>query len=101
MKARPSISLVRVSGGHWILPIRSDLDSAIRSMALRSPASFTSRFSRRRARPLQVEIEAAFVLHLVRCTQCLNYLRVTGLRPCLLLHFGPPRLEITRVVRAP
>ena len=101
MKARPSISLVRGSGGCWILPIRSDRDSAIESMALRSPASFTSQFSLWRARTVQVAIEGVFVLHLVRCTQCLNYLRVTGLRPCLLLHFGPPRLEIKRVVRGP
>jgi GxxExxY protein len=30
--------------------------------------------------------------------QCTNYLKATGLRLCLLLNFGKPRLEIKRVV---
>ena len=29
--------------------------------------------------------------------QCTNYLQSTGLRLCLLLNFGKPRLEIKRV----
>jgi hypothetical protein len=30
--------------------------------------------------------------------QCANYLKETGMRLCLLLNFGKPRLEIKRVV---
>ena len=29
--------------------------------------------------------------------QCVNYLKATGLPPCLLLTFGKPRLEIKRL----
>lgn len=35
-------------------------------------------------------------VHRLKCT---NYLKATGLRLCLLLNFGKPRLEIKRVVR--
>jgi len=30
--------------------------------------------------------------------QCLNYLKATGLKVCLLINFGGPRVEINRVV---
>ena len=29
--------------------------------------------------------------------QCMNYVKATGLRLCLLLNFGNPRLEIKRI----
>ena len=46
-----------------------------------------------------VEIKAVVSLNTVHRAQCLNYLKATGLRLCLLLNFGPPRLEIKRIVR--
>jgi len=29
--------------------------------------------------------------------QCLNYLKATGMRLCLLINFGKPRIEIKRI----
>ena len=29
--------------------------------------------------------------------QCLNYLKATGLRICLLMNFGRPRIEVRRI----
>ena len=46
-----------------------------------------------------VEIKAIVALATVHRAQCLNYLKATGLRLCLLLNFGPPRLEIKRIVQ--
>jgi len=40
-------------------------------------------------------LKAMFEIHRA---QCINYLRGTGLRVCLLLNFGNPRLEIRRAV---
>ena len=37
----------------------------------------------------------------VHSARCINYLRATGLRLCLLLIFGSPRLEIRRLVSDP
>jgi GxxExxY protein len=31
--------------------------------------------------------------------QCLNYLKAAGLKVCLLLNFGKPRVQIKRIVR--
>jgi GxxExxY protein len=44
-----------------------------------------------------VELKQARVLDEVHLAQCLNYLKVTGLRLCLLLNFGKPRVEIRRI----
>ena len=30
--------------------------------------------------------------------QCMNYLRATGLRVCLLVNFGTPKVQIKRIV---
>jgi GxxExxY protein len=47
---------------------------------------------------LLVELKAVKTLNDGHRAQCLNYLKATGLRLCLLLNFGTPRLEIKRVV---
>ena len=48
-----------------------------------------------------VEIKAVKALAHVHRVQCLNHLKAIGLRLCLLLNFGQPRLAITRAVQIP
>jgi GxxExxY protein len=48
---------------------------------------------------LLVELKVVKALDDAHRAQCANYLKSTGLRPCLLLNFGRSRLEIRRVVR--
>ena len=45
-----------------------------------------------------VELKAVTVIDGVHRAQCINYLRASGRRLCLLLNFGRPRLEIARIV---
>jgi GxxExxY protein len=45
-----------------------------------------------------VELKAMQALGNVEMAQCLNYLKATGLRICLLLNFGRPRVEVKRIV---
>ena len=46
---------------------------------------------------IMVELKAVKALDSVHAAQCINYLRATGLRLCLLLNVGKPRpLEIQR-----
>jgi GxxExxY protein len=47
---------------------------------------------------LLVELKTVNDLDDAHRMQCTNYLKATGLRLCLLLNFGKPRLEIKRVV---
>jgi len=47
---------------------------------------------------LLVELKAVVALDRAHVLQCVNYLRATGLRRCLLLNFGAANLEIKRVV---
>jgi GxxExxY protein len=47
---------------------------------------------------LLVELKTVRALDDSHRMQCTNYLKATGLRLCLLLNFGKPRLEIKRVV---
>ena len=37
-------------------------------------------------------------LDVFHTAQCLNYLRITGLKLCLLINFNKPRVEIKRIV---
>jgi GxxExxY protein len=45
-----------------------------------------------------VEIKAVRVLDDVHRAQCLNYLKATGLRLCLLVNFGDARLQVKRII---
>ena len=47
-----------------------------------------------------VELKVCKAFDDIHLAQCLNYLRATGLRLCLLLNFGTPRLGIKRVAGA-
>ncbi len=44
-----------------------------------------------------VELKAVGALEDFHMAQCLNYLKATGLKICLLLNFGKPRIEIKRI----
>ncbi len=44
-----------------------------------------------------VELKAVRSLEGIHEAQCINYLKATGLKTCLLLNFGSPRLEIRRL----
>ena len=45
-----------------------------------------------------IEVKAVKEIDAIHFAQCLNYLRITGLRLCLLLNFSKPRVEIKRIV---
>lgn len=45
-----------------------------------------------------VELKAVKTLDNIHVAQCLNYLRETGLKVCLLLNFGTPKVQIRRLV---
>ena len=49
-------------------------------------------------REVVVEIKAIPGIETNHRQQCINYLRATGLRICLLVNFGRPRLEVRRFV---
>lgn len=46
-----------------------------------------------------VELKAVKGLDEAHVGQCLNYLKASGLKVCLLLNFARPKLEIRRIVR--
>lgn len=48
---------------------------------------------------LLLELKAVKSLDDVHVAQCINYLNGTGLKLCLLLNFGRPRLELRRIIR--
>ena len=45
-----------------------------------------------------IELKAAKALDEVHMSQCLNYLKATGLCVCLLVNFGKPKTEMRRIV---
>ena len=45
-----------------------------------------------------VEVKAVRELTEVHMAQCLNYLKATGHKVCLLINFGSPRVEVRRIV---
>ena len=45
-----------------------------------------------------VELKAVRDLNDVFRAQCMNYLRATGYRICLLINFGNPKIEIKRII---
>ena len=47
---------------------------------------------------LLAELKAVQALESTHMAQCLNYLKATGLRLCLLMNFGKSRVEVQRVV---
>lgn len=48
-------------------------------------------------RNVLVELKAVKSLDEPHLAQCINYLKATGLRTCLLLNFGTPKLGIRRI----
>jgi GxxExxY protein len=48
---------------------------------------------------LIVELKAVKALDEIHVAQCLNYLKATGLKVCLLINLGAPRVEVRRIVR--
>ena len=47
---------------------------------------------------VMVELKAVKFLDNIHVAQCLNYLKATGLKVCLLLNFGVPKVQIKRIV---
>lgn len=45
-----------------------------------------------------VEIKSVKCFDDIHTAQCLNYLKATQLKICLLLNFGSPRVEVKRIV---
>ena len=45
-----------------------------------------------------VELKAVKAFEDIHTAQCLNYLRATGLKICLLVNMAKPRIEIKRIV---
>ncbi len=45
-----------------------------------------------------VELKSVKTLDDAHKAQCLNYLKATGLKICLLINFGNPRVEVKRLI---
>ena len=46
-----------------------------------------------------VELKAVKAFDEIHMAQCLNYLKATGHRICLLMNFGKPQIDVKRIVR--
>jgi len=44
-----------------------------------------------------VELKAASKLNDIHMAQCMNYLKATGHKICLLINFGRPKVEVRRI----
>ena len=49
---------------------------------------------------LLLELKAIKEFDDIHLAQCLNYLKATNLRLCLLMNFGKPKLEFRRIVNS-
>ena len=49
-------------------------------------------------RSVLVELKAVKALDDVHFAQCMNYLKATGLKVCLLINFGFPKVQVKRIV---
>jgi GxxExxY protein len=47
-----------------------------------------------------VELKAVDALSNVHMAQCLNYLKATGLKLCLLINFGTQKVQIKRIINS-
>lgn len=45
-----------------------------------------------------VELKTVRALNEIHIAQCMNYLRATGARVCLLINFGNPKVEVKRII---
>lgn len=45
-----------------------------------------------------VELKAVKSLDDIHTAQCLNYLKATGIKVCLLINFAKPQIEVRRIV---
>ena len=45
-----------------------------------------------------LELKAVKAFDDIHMAQCLNYLKATGLKLCLLINFGAPRVQVKRIV---
>jgi GxxExxY protein len=45
-----------------------------------------------------VELKAVKIIDNIHIAQCLNYLKATGFKVCLLLNFGTPKVQIRRLI---
>ena len=45
-----------------------------------------------------LEVKAVKILDEIHVSQCLNYLKATGLKLCLLVNFGMPKVAVKQIV---